>query len=455
MNSNYLKAVGLAVCVVARCSFGQQAEAFSAKEVLTFGGDNRTRYEFMDNWPKAGTTKPGTSYDEYFRFRTRVWGKAQINDELSTTIRLGNEFRGYNNSPLNNNRNKFPDELYLDNLYGEWKQDRYDLKIGRQGFMKGPGRVLADGTPGDGSRTAYFDGAVFTLNVSAKSFVDFMGTWNHYRDDTPIGSTSQGVYDLTKIRSGSPYSKMDEGGLVAYATVREIEALPFETYWIWKKETSFYSGEDRYPGREFHTMGVRLLPVFADWLSGEWESAYQFGGVDSAEGFKSRDISAGMVYGGLTAKAMAYSWVPSLRVGVLYMSGDKDSYYKTTDGSTDTGWNPVWGRIAYSSDIPVFMYDNARWSNLLYPHAEIAATPAMNHVVSLESGPMYAVEKDLGATDDYRGLFVRSKYTFPLPTVAGISMNGLVSGDILQYGDYFDTKEDAATSIRFELNAKF
>jgi hypothetical protein len=50
---------------------------------------------------------------------------------------------------------------------------------------------------------------------------------------------------------------------------------------------------------------------------------------------------------------------------------------------------------------------------------------------------------------------MRAVYKFPVPTVAGISFNGLISGDVFEYGDYFVTDEDRATSIRLELIAKF
>ncbi len=451
-----LGAAGVALGLIAQCASGQGAEVEQPeRSILTFGGDNRTRYEFMDNWPKGGGNVPGTSYDEYLRVRTRVWSEANFDDSLLLRIRLGNEFRSYRNSPSNTRRNKFPDELYADNFFAQYKAEAWSLKAGRFEMMKGAWRVIGDGTPGDGSRTIYFDGAVLTYNLAQKSSVDFIGTWNHYRDDTTVGNPETGVYDLTFMRRGDPYSKMDEGMAAVYAEIRESAQLQYDLYWIWKKETSFHGGADRYPGRDFHTVGFRMLPVFSDWLSGELEAAYQFGSVDSSEGFESRDISAGMAFGGLTATAKDVNWTPSLKLGALYMSGDKDSYYSTTDGSTDTGWNPVFGRLPPAGDIPIFMYDVGRWSNLVHLNAEVSVKPAAGHTVTFEAGPMYALEKDYGATDNYRGLYLRTVYMFPLPTVSGIGFKGLVSGDVFEYGDYFDTDEDRATSIRLELMAKF
>ena len=278
---------------------------------------------------------------------------------------------------------------------------------------------------------------------------------------------------MTKIKSGDPYSKMDEGGLIAYATIGEYEDLPFDLYWIYKVEEDFASKKERYPGRDFHTVGVRLMPKINDWLSAEVEASWQFGEVD-AQGarltgetdeetgeavgqpaIKSRDIGAAMLYAGLTGQARDLPWAPSLTLATLYLSGDEDSYYKTKDGGTDNGWNPVFNRTTWFSEVASGMYDQSRWSNLVYPHAEIAVKPAKGHSVSLEVGPMYAAEKDNGATDDYRGLFAKAKYGFPLPELAGAKLGGAVTGEVLDHGDYYDTDEDAATWVRFEVTAKF
>ncbi len=421
---------------------------------VKFGGDIRARYEFKDNWADKGKASASSAYEDYLRFRTRVWGEAKFDDSLTTYIRLGNEFRRYRNSP-NDDKQRFPDELFLDNLYGEWKNDAFGVILGRQDINKGAGRVISDGTPGDGSRTMHFDAAVLTLNLTEKSSVDIIGTWNHYRDDLTLGNTEGGVYDMTKIKSGDPYSKMDEGGLIAYATIEEIDTLLIEPYWIWKVEESFHSKEDRYPGRDFHTLGVRLMPKFTDWLSGEVEAAYQVGEVDAQGEVKARDISAGMIYAGLTGKAKEVGGSPSLTLAVLYMSGDEDSYYKTEDGSTDNGWNPVFNRDSWFSNIAGGMYDENRWSNLFYPHAEVIVKPADGHSVTLQAGPMYAAEKDNDAVDSYKGFFASAKYGFPLPSVAGIKMNGAVAGEVLDYGDYFVAEEKTATWLRFEVKAKF
>lgn len=428
------------------------------------GGDFRFRYEYKDNWMDKGKTSVNPAYEDYYRMRTRVWGKATFDEDASAFMRLGNEFRGYRNSEANEHKNEFPDELYIDNLYFDFNNigDRVDLRVGRQDIKEGAGRLISDGTPGDGSRSAYFDAIFAKVKMLEKSDVDLMATWNRYRDDWTLGNPHD-IYDNTKIKSGDPYSKMDEKGLMAYAHYNEVPDFPMEFYWIWKQEERFYDKQNRYPGRDFHTLGTRLMPKLTDKLSAEVEAAVQLGRTDSQDGMQDRTIAAWMSYAGLTYAEKEAFGKPKLTGAVLYLSGDEDSYYKTTDGSTDTGWNPVFNRTTWFSELCSGMYDQYRWSNLIYPHLEGSLEPYKRNIVKLQAGPMFAAERDNGATDDYRGFYTQLRYDFPIVSkVFGKrgDLTGAVVGEALYYGDYYrhDTAsvdEDAAYWLRFELNGKF
>lgn len=448
-----MKTVCLGACVL---GFAFSASAQEVRDGMKFdvGGDIRARYEFKDNFPDKGLARAGSAYSDYLRFRTRIWADMEAGEDFSARLRLGNEFRAFRNTS-NNSKQKFPDELFIDNLFVKWEDDSVGLKVGRQDIEKGAGRVISDGTPGDGSRSTFFDAIVLTWKFAEESTVDFIGTWNHYRNELSVGHSHGNVHDMTQIRSGSPYSKMDEYGLMAYAEIRETDELPFDVYWIWKNEESFYNEANRFPGRDFHTVGLRIMPQINDWLVAEVEAAYQFGRVDSSPCMASRDIRAGMLYGGLTATGNDLAWSPALTLATLYLSGDKDSYYQTVNGSTDSGWNPVFNRTTWFSEIASGMYDQYRWSNLIYPYVEASVVPAKGHKVAVQMGPMYAAEKDNGAADSYRGFYTQGKYAFPLPVVAGVKFGGAVLGEMLDYGSYYEAEKNVATYIRLELTAKF
>jgi len=440
------------------------AEKAEAKSGWDFdaGADARFRYEYKDNWMDKGKTSVSPDYEDYSRLRTRVWGKAAYGDDLGAYLRLGNEFRDYRNSDENKHKNEFPDELYIDNLYLDFNniRDRVDLRVGRQNIKEGSGRMISDGTGGDGTRTEYFDAILAKVKMLEHSDIDLMGTWNRYRDDWTLGNPHD-IYDQTKIKSGSPYSKMHEKALMAYVHYNEVEDFPLEFYWIWKQETRFYDKDTRYPGRDFHTLGTRLLPRFSDTLSAELESAVQVGQIDGQPGMEGRTIAAWMTYAGVTYERNEWAGKPHLTGAVLYLSGDEDSYYKETGGSTATGWNPLFNRTDSEGHISAGMYDSYRWSNLIYPHLEAVVEPRAKHKVRVQAGPMYAAEKDNGARDAYRGLFALCRYDFPLLSkIFGKrgDVKGTVVGEVLAYGDYYAHNEadtDMATWLRFEVNAKF
>ena len=427
------------------------------------GADFRFRYEFEDNRMVKGKTSINPQYDDFYRMRSRVWGKATYGEDLGVCLRLVNEFRGYRNSP-DNDKNEFPDELFIDSLHFDFDNifDRVDLRVGRQDIKEGAGRVISDGTAGDGSRSTYFDAVLAKVKLLEKSSVDLMGTWMRDRDEYTLGNPHD-VYDLTKIMSGDPYSEMTEKGLMAYFHLKEAQDFQAEFYWIWKGESRFYDKSARYPGRDFHTLGSRLLPKFGDKLSGEVEAAVQVGRVGSQTGVESRDIYAYLGYAGLTYSEIEVRGKPTLTGALLVLSGDEDSYYKTTDGSTDNGWNPVFNRTTWFSEIASGMYDQFRWSNLIYPHLEVAVEPCKRYTVKLQTGPMFASETDNGATDRYRGYFTQLRYDFPmLSKVFGRrgEVTGAVVGETLVYGDYYqhDTAtadEPAACWLRFEVIGKF
>ena len=108
--------------------------------------DNPVAYQNNQTAETATDTQKGTYYD-YCRLRTRPWGRMRVDDQYELYMRLGNEFRAYDN---NKQLYPFPDELYIDNLYVDlddlWR-DRLSVRLGRQDLKYGAGRVIRDGTP--------------------------------------------------------------------------------------------------------------------------------------------------------------------------------------------------------------------------------------------------------------------------------------------------------------------
>ena len=124
---------------------------------VTAGADVRLRYDVTDHLPNA---KRGEADDSnYARIRIRPWIRTTYAD-YGIFLRIADEFRHYNRPESNSSKQRWPDVLFIDNLYftaNNLFDGALDLKIGRQDMSFGSKRIFSDGTGGDGSRSAYFD----------------------------------------------------------------------------------------------------------------------------------------------------------------------------------------------------------------------------------------------------------------------------------------------------------
>jgi hypothetical protein len=455
---------------------------------LDGGADIRMRYDVYDNLPNAGKAKAGgaidPSYVDYYRQRTRAWGSAYVGD-YGVYLRLGNEFREYDNYAPKHNYKRFPDQLFVDNLYFDFKKmlyGRVDVRIGRQDIKYGAGRVVEDGTPSDGSRSAYFDAIKVTVRVSEKTSGDFFATYTKPVDNfLTIGNADGQAYNTTSYDGDVGPGKdddMTEWGIGTYWTIKEITGVPLDLYAIYKDESDWNlkgstAAKANIPGRQYATLGTRLTPQFTDNFSGELEAAYQFGQTDDNNGqkkpIKGQAINAYMLYGGLTYKANDIYMKPYLTAGALYLSGDDQSsaYNKADASSSITGWNPVYGRCTMIGELPVKMYGSSyRWSNLIYPHIEPGFSPFIGHKFKVQTGPMFADKQDYLADSNenlYRGWYTQAKYeAILLKDIVGKrgAVKAALQLEHMAYGNYYDSYHgesggDNGYFARIELSMAF
>lgn len=486
------KVLCVAICTAAICADAQVADKNVVQEekspLSADGGfDLRLRYDWWDDLPNGNGSRNGQisqPYAEHLRLRTRVWGSLYYGD-YGVYARVADEFREYRNYALSHNYNAFPDQLFVDSLYLDFNNlfDLVSIRVGRQDLKYGAGRVIADGTPADGSRSAYFDAAKIALNVTEKTKGDFFGIYSKPVDKFfTIGDADGSDYNLTSYDGATgDATKIDdltEWGLGTYWTMKEIDALPMEYYLIYKDESRWYKGgnhNSRIPGRKYGTAGIRVTPKITDDLKGDFEAAYQFGKTDSdaSHDTSAKDISAFMLYGGLTYTVNSLETVkPYATLAMLYLSGDdKDSAYDHSHGPAGnvTGWNPVYGRYTYLGDLPVKMYGSSyRWSNLLWPHAEIGFQFKVfdrDNSIKVQSGPMFADKDDrtgAPADDDslYRGWYTQAAYeTTLMKNVIGKrgSLKGRLLAEQMFYGDYYyqSDRPDTGYLFRAELTLTF
>ncbi len=402
-----------------------------------YGGDLRLRQEIFDNIPVMTETPSVTrgGNNNYFRLRARVWGVATFWDKIIFKVRATDEIRHNLTGPESY---EFPDELIFDNLYLEFRDifgDGVVLRGGRQDLTLGSGRLFADGTAKDGSRSSYFDGLYFAAPVFDKSKLTAFAFYTECEDDLAIGNLHR---DVTGYGSG--INGMGEGTAGLYYEDREYDGAGFDLYGIWKHDTAWMKGDVRVPADEIYTVGIRLLPRFSDTVSGELEFAYQFGDQDGISRSSMLGF-AGLTY--LIDKESNFT----ISLNGLYLSGDDPS------SKQNEGYNPLFGRFPWVSEAMIFAYDQdgvGFWNNLIFGYIEAAVSPIENHRLSVVFGQMGADENN-GAGGGYnRGLFARAKY--------GLALNKQVStyllGEMLCPGDYY-ISDKTAYFIRWEIGINF
>ena len=417
---------------------------------VDFGGDLRLRYDASNNMPNE---KHGEkAHSDYLRLRTRAWGKAQMG-QWEGFIRVADEFRYYRSPEKDMGKQRFPDVIYLDNLYVKYSNllDFIDVKVGRQEMAFGAKRIISDGTGGDGSRSNYFDAARLTFNFDKQRTLDAFALYVARHDWLPtLGETHDAKSKHTK---GYDYENtgynQTEYGAGLYYTDKSNKQMPWEAYYVWKVEDGEHSkviqGGDTF---QTHTFGTRLLPKFTETLSGEAEVALQLG--DDAH-------VAMMAYGGLTY-APKLALKPKFTAAVTYLSGDSDG------ARGERAWHAVFNRETGVGELVAPMFNKYAYTNFLYPHLKVDLIPAVHQKLSMQAGPMFApVREDDGKGGEYgtfRGFYAQAKYSIEVGKyldsnlMKGLSM--AFTGEVLTKGDYFaEDQDETALFGRAELSYKF
>jgi hypothetical protein len=353
-----------------------------------YGASIRLRQEIWDNVVTLDTINlpTGGADRNFFRFRTSLWGKVDFDKDLGAYLKLTNEAKYYigpykPNTPSNYERLD-EDELVVDNLYVNAKNVfglPVDLKVGRQDFlgpdMFGEGFLFVDGTPGDGSRTFYFNAARAKWRITENHSVDFVYLSNP-KTDTFLPSMYPAHHgslyqDHKKLLNGS-----DEQGFVIYSR-NKINNLTLEPYYIYKTEEPvgpLFAN----PKLKLNTVGARALYTIDAWkLGGEF--AHQFGEYD---GGRDRTGNGGYVFANYTFKDTPLK--PTFELRYVYLSGDDPNTSK------HEGWDPLFSRAPYWNELIIYTFINETikdggpipgyWTNLhlFMAKATMNFTPSTN-----------------------------------------------------------------------------
>ena len=406
------------------------------------GGDLRLRLEAFDDIPirtaDPAVTRGGNN--SYFRIRPRLFAGIDFGDAASLDARLCDEFR-VRNTGLRSY--EWPDELILDRLELSFRNlldGRVDLTVGRQDVRLGSGRLFAEGTANDGSRTSFFVGARARVRLAEATTLDLFGFYGACENDLAIGHEHR---DLTGLAPG--WNGMDEATAGAFLEDRSLQELGWGAYYVWLRDTAWRTRDgDRVPHEDQHTLGLRLMPRFSDELSAELEGACQWSGSDGY------DRRSGFATGGL---AWTFAQGTYVSANALYLSGDDAGTARRED------FNVLFGRYPWISELLLYGFDAdgvGTWHNLAQCWLEggVAFGEDGAHKVKATVGPVFAPERDGAGGGRERGWLETILYRFPIAKGSAGELAGHLFLEVFEPGDYY-ASDRTAYFFRTELNWTF
>jgi hypothetical protein len=436
-------------------------------EVATSAGINfRLRQETWDNLNDFRSTDGNAANGaqisndtNFWRLRTQLWSQLDVNKQYTGYVRLANEARYYMDTTSTSNKLGFnKDELLFDNLYVKANRPLelpFVITYGRQDLLGdfGEGFLIVDGTPGDGSRTYYFDAARVLTILNEKWNVDMVYVSNHNQEDRlPM------AYSAPKRTLDGE----DNDGLIVYGRGKIGENLVLEPYYIWKKESIIKTPNSAVPfssipDLRLNTYGAHAVYIFGSGWKLHAELAVQDGSYDN--GNKREGLGW---YAFIGRSYDNVSFKPSFDLGYVYLSGDDPS---TT--TKNEAWDPLWSRYPWYSELYSLSLATespdrlpAYWSNLkMYRFATTFALPndsglqlsyalLLANENTISSVPASSIFSADGKT---RGQLVVAKLTHRFSK----TVDGYVTVEDFVPGNYYKpTNQDNATFVRWELQWK-
>jgi hypothetical protein len=308
-------------------------------EGLTMGLDLRLREVYTRNLFRVDDAA-GADY-HWQRYRTRWSTKWALNEDVDFNTRLTWEFWGHcapesgtsGVNPFFTNTNYDFDEAIFDHFNIQMR-NAFDmpltLTVGRQDIILGTGWLVLDGTPGDGSRTIFFDAIRAQYDLSETAKLDLIYLQQYDDEEEYIKPFNHhAVQDRRHLTQ-----KGDERGFIFYLTNKAESGQQQELYYMYKNEeasdwSQAYSNSGQ-QNADIHTIGGRLAGPLDESWSYSAEMAKQFG---------DRNGNSLQALGANTKLQYAFNdeKKSEMHVGYEYLSGDDP------DSSADEQFDTLWG----------------------------------------------------------------------------------------------------------------
>ncbi len=410
-----------AVCVMLSVSFAQAVEIKPDFYV-------RLRHvvqDFQDNYKDL-------NYNT-FRIKTSIGLKTDFNETFSTYIRMMNENRPYiYNMPGKSsvyNINEFIFEsLYFDvnNLFNQ----TLDIRVGRQNLFYGDGFLVWEGTPGDGSRSIYFNAVKFTVKTEPVT-VDIIGhSGTKYEQYLPVFNQTN---PATKLNLSGEQSAM------VFVKSKLSDKVYIEPYYIFKsEEVSYYEN-------------INTLGNYIKYKNNLWTVKGQIAGQS-----RNNYAGTGFAFAGYGfAEREKVFFNDTLIFGAMYLSGNNK------DTNVNEGWNNLYGRGMFIwSDLLCFLYlpetgDIGYWTNLQMYQLQYKLKLSDKICVSATHALLYANETVTGTQfgeGKERGSLTLAEFVYQFNK----NIRFLVYGEYFRAGNFYNNdKLKNGSFLKTELTLNF
>jgi len=326
-------------------------------------------------------------------------------------------------------------EVFFDNLYVKWTipgRVPFTITAGRQDLNFGEGFVIADGTPGDGSRSYYFNAIRLDADLAKDhrltAFVHMTKTTDRFLpviNELPQSLAEQPENALALYYSGS----LGRTKVEAYAvrkTTDATEARPIPT--------------------RTDTFGARAVVPLAKPLALTAEAAFQTGGY----GDFGRSAFGAIGHLDCDLKG-TLPLLKSATVGGILLSGDDPA----TPGME--GWDPIFSRWPKWSEGYVYTFTresrSSYWSNFSSLYATLAfdfGPRSDGHVMVMPMGAEHPQPEPggfPGGTGHGRGTLYRGRLNYRISKF----LTGRVIWEHFVPGSFYFDGASSYNWIQFEM----
>jgi len=366
----------------------------------------------------------------YTRNRTTLGLSWQAAKNIEVLSKVTNEFRVYL-APKDRVFNWH--EVFFDNLYVKWTipgRVPFTVTAGRQDLNFGEGFVIADGTPGDGSRSYYFNALRLDADLGKShrltAFVHSQKTTDRFLPvvhPLPQALTEQPEKAVALYYAGA----FGKANVDAYAVRKTTDA---NTAWPVPTRTD--------------TFGARVVAPLAKPLALTAEAALQTGKYGEA-GRSAYGAIAHLDYD-------LRGTLPLLKtaiVGGILLSGDDPATARME------GWDPIFSRWPKWSESYIYTFTResrqSYWSNLSSLYAQLAldfGARSDGHIMVMPMGAGHAQPGVFpGGAGRGRGTLVRGRLNYKISKF----LTGRFVWEHLDPGSFYFPGASSYDWIQFEM----